>query len=118
MPLHWYFNPLNLLGKMHNVAVLLPCTGFSGSMPERAHIKRRDPAMAEHHMTSEQALPPYFNINPNTALGGLGAPTTTEDFARIARACEAAAPIWQAGVWKTVAGAVCASSPPGKSPAT
>src|SRR6056297_2083865 len=89
MPLHWYFNPLNLLGKMHNVAVLLPCTGFSGSMPERAHIKRRDPAMAEHHMTSEQALPPYFNINPNTALGGLGAPTTTEDFARIARACEA-----------------------------
>jgi chromosome partitioning protein len=45
--------------------------------------------MAEHNMTSEQALPPYFNINPDTALGALGAPTTTEDFAHIARACEA-----------------------------
>src|SRR6056297_1682566 len=105
MPLHWYFNPLNLLGKMHNVAVLLPCTGFSGSMPERARIQRRDPATVEHHMTSEQALPPYFNISPNAALGGLGAPPRR----RISRGSPApakrAAPIWQAGVWKTVAGA-------------
>jgi chromosome partitioning protein len=40
-------------------------------------------------MTPDQPLPPYFNINPGDALSALGAPTTTQDFARIAKACEA-----------------------------
>jgi len=40
-------------------------------------------------MTPDTALPPYFNINPDDALNTLGAPTTTADFARIAKACEA-----------------------------
>ncbi|WP_335949718.1 AAA family ATPase [Salipiger bermudensis] len=34
-------------------------------------------------------LPPYFNIDPDTALGTLGGPFETEGFARIAQACEA-----------------------------
>jgi chromosome partitioning protein len=40
-------------------------------------------------MTPDHALPPYFNINPDEALSALGTPTTTADFARIAKACEA-----------------------------
>jgi len=32
-------------------------------------------------------LPPYFNIDPDTALNELDAPLSTEGFARIARAC-------------------------------
>jgi len=32
-------------------------------------------------------LPPYFNIDPGKAEAALGAPTTTADFAAIARAC-------------------------------
>ena len=34
-------------------------------------------------------LPPYFNIDPDQALKGLGAPTTSGGFGDIARACEA-----------------------------
>ena len=34
-------------------------------------------------------LPPYFNIDPDTALGTLGGPFETAGFARIAQACEA-----------------------------
>ncbi len=34
-------------------------------------------------------LPPYFNIDPDSALDQLGAPTGTDDFDRIARACAA-----------------------------
>ena len=34
-------------------------------------------------------LPPYFNIDPDTALGALGGPFETGGFARIAQACEA-----------------------------
>ncbi|MFW2545265.1 AAA family ATPase [Primorskyibacter sp. 2E107] len=34
-------------------------------------------------------LPPYFNINPDEALGALGQPATTAGFQSIARACEA-----------------------------
>ena len=38
--------------------------------------------------TSQQdELPPYFNINSDIALGELGGPATTEDFAHIAGAC-------------------------------
>ncbi|WP_199743686.1 AAA family ATPase [Pseudorhodobacter sp. E13] len=33
--------------------------------------------------------PPYFNIDPDTALKSLGAPSTTAGFGSIARACEA-----------------------------
>jgi hypothetical protein len=40
-------------------------------------------------MTPDQTLPPYFNIDPEDALSALGAPTTTRDFAGIAKACEA-----------------------------
>ena len=40
-------------------------------------------------MTPDTALPPYFNIHPEDALNTLGAPTTTQDFAAIAKACEA-----------------------------
>ncbi len=32
-------------------------------------------------------LPPYFNIDPDTALAAIGAPTTTDDFQHIAAAC-------------------------------
>jgi len=32
--------------------------------------------------------PPYFNIDPDTALRELGAPTSTSDFAEIAQACQ------------------------------
>ena len=35
------------------------------------------------------ALPPYFGIDPDAALAALGAPTVTEEFQRIAKACEA-----------------------------
>jgi len=38
---------------------------------------------------SSQPLPPYFNINPDAALAELGAPTTSDGFATMARACEA-----------------------------
>jgi chromosome partitioning protein len=34
-------------------------------------------------------LPPYFNIDPDRALAGLGTPTTAEGFGTIARACAA-----------------------------
>lgn len=34
-------------------------------------------------------LPPYINMDPDAALAQLGAPSGTEDFDRIARACEA-----------------------------
>ncbi|KUF08955.1 AAA family ATPase [Pseudoponticoccus marisrubri] len=33
--------------------------------------------------------PPYFNIDPDSALASLGSPTTTEGFGRIAQACAA-----------------------------
>lgn len=33
-------------------------------------------------------LPPYFNIDPNTALDDLGAPTGTAEFSTIAEACQ------------------------------
>ena len=36
-----------------------------------------------------QALPPYFNIDPDAALAHLGGPTDTADFDRIAQACAA-----------------------------
>ena len=36
-------------------------------------------------MSETEALPPYFNINPDEALADLGAPVGAEDFARIAR---------------------------------
>ncbi|MEM9232537.1 MAG: AAA family ATPase [Pseudomonadota bacterium] len=35
------------------------------------------------------ALPPYFNIDPDSAQAQLGAPTSTQDFDRIAQACAA-----------------------------
>ena len=35
----------------------------------------------------DSAVPPYFNIDPDLALGDLGRPTTTEGFAQIAEAC-------------------------------
>lgn len=35
------------------------------------------------------SLPPYFAIDPDLALAGLGRPTTTEGFGSIAKACEA-----------------------------
>ena len=35
------------------------------------------------------AHPPYFNIDPETALAALGAPTTTADLAAMAQSCEA-----------------------------
>lgn len=38
-------------------------------------------------MSETEALPPYFNINPDEALADLGAPVRAEDFARIARSC-------------------------------
>ena len=38
---------------------------------------------------SSSPLPPYFNINPDGALEDLGAPTTSQGFADIARSCEA-----------------------------
>ena len=38
---------------------------------------------------SSTDLPPYFRINPDEAMGGLDAPTSTGGFAQIARACEA-----------------------------
>jgi chromosome partitioning protein len=34
-------------------------------------------------------LPPYFNIDPDTALGNLGKPSSTDSFGALARACEA-----------------------------
>ncbi|ANT63811.1 chromosome partitioning protein (plasmid) [Salipiger sp. CCB-MM3] len=34
-------------------------------------------------------LPPYFNIDPDSACGALGAPASTPGFGEIARACEA-----------------------------
>ena len=36
---------------------------------------------------SQTAQPPYFNIDPDTALADLDAPTDTAGFARIATAC-------------------------------
>ena len=36
---------------------------------------------------SSDELPPYFNISPDAALAALDAPTGTDGFARIARAC-------------------------------
>ena len=38
---------------------------------------------------SSTDLPPYFRINPDEAMGHLDGPTSTDGFARIARACEA-----------------------------
>jgi hypothetical protein len=38
---------------------------------------------------SQTPLPPYFNIDPDSALSHLGAPTDTDDFDRIAKACAA-----------------------------
>ncbi len=38
---------------------------------------------------SSTDLPPYFRINPDDAMGSLDAPTSTDGFARIAKACEA-----------------------------
>ena len=40
-------------------------------------------------MSSIDELPPYFNLSPDRALAGLGAPETTADFARLAEACRA-----------------------------
>ncbi len=37
----------------------------------------------------QNALPPYFNIDPDSALTQLGSPTDTGDFDRIAKACAA-----------------------------
>ncbi|MDU8912138.1 AAA family ATPase [Aestuariicoccus sp. MJ-SS9] len=39
--------------------------------------------------TDPKALPPYFNIDPDSALVQLGDPATTEGFGAIARACAA-----------------------------
>lgn len=36
---------------------------------------------------SDQSIPPYFNINSNTALTSLGSPMGTSDFSTIAKAC-------------------------------
>lgn len=38
---------------------------------------------------SREALPPYFNIDPDQALASLGEPVTVDGFQAIARACEA-----------------------------
>lgn len=38
---------------------------------------------------SRSDLPPYFNIDPDHALKTLGAPTSTADFGKIAKACTA-----------------------------
>ncbi|PZX13484.1 chromosome partitioning protein [Palleronia aestuarii] len=38
-------------------------------------------------MVSETSLPPYLRLDPDMALAGLGAPASTDDFARIAAAC-------------------------------
>ncbi|MBY6127045.1 AAA family ATPase [Roseovarius atlanticus] len=38
---------------------------------------------------AQSPLPPYFNIDPDSALSHLGAPTDTNDFDRIAKACAA-----------------------------
>lgn len=40
-------------------------------------------------MSGDKTLPPYFNIDPDAALAGLGAPTGTDGFEAIARACAA-----------------------------
>ena len=40
-------------------------------------------------MTAEANTPPYFRIDPDQAAAQLGAPTTTEGFGAIARACSA-----------------------------
>lgn len=70
------------------VRVLLPCTLFYDTMEKTAHIRRYDEV---EHMKSDPrgALPPYFNIDPDVALGQLGTPTTTGGFGQIAKACEA-----------------------------
>jgi chromosome partitioning protein len=39
--------------------------------------------------TVKDKLPPYFHINPDTALTALGDPTTSKGFESIAQACEA-----------------------------
>ena len=36
-----------------------------------------------------ETLPPYFNIDPDKAMAALGAPTTTDGFGHIAKACSA-----------------------------
>ena len=38
---------------------------------------------------SSTPLPPYFDINPDSALDALGTPTSSDGFAEIAKACEA-----------------------------
>ncbi|OZO45788.1 hypothetical protein CGU37_27510, partial [Pseudomonas fluorescens] len=38
-------------------------------------------------MSETVDLPPYFNINPDTALSELGAPITSGGFAKIAERC-------------------------------
>jgi len=38
---------------------------------------------------SSTPLPPYFDINPDSALAALDAPTSSDGFAQIAKACEA-----------------------------
>ncbi len=37
---------------------------------------------------SSSDLPPYFNINADSAMAGLDVPSSTDDFARIATACQ------------------------------
>ncbi len=43
--------------------------------------------MAKDTAFPQSALPPYFNIDPDTALAELEAPTPTGGFAEIAAAC-------------------------------
>jgi len=43
--------------------------------------------MAKDSARTAEALPPYFNIDPDTAMGELDNPTGTSGFASIAQAC-------------------------------
>jgi chromosome partitioning protein len=48
---------------------------------------RQNSKHKERPMAQDIPLPPYFNIDPDQALAALGTPTTTQEFAAIARAC-------------------------------
>ena len=68
--------------------------------------------------STEDMLPPYFNISPDEALAELGAPVGAADFAEIARRCAEGRRIWSAAATPGTGPAGCGGSRPGRSPAT
>ena len=63
--------------------VFVPCAANHGTLVKTPHMRREHPMS----QSTEDMLPPYFNISPDEALAELGAPVGAADFAEIARRC-------------------------------